>query len=176
MAFSLASFSLTDTQRQHLDQWEAGNFQADWAGMPQPGAAITAEGMTRAALDSTVGQGFFPGIEAGIITQDATIYSTPFDFRIDHATLNPGDLTALMALPWQADFFDCQIAWWPAQRPDRVRIAASSEERARWDRGITSHLLMVHNFPKLGFITAQQDPQGNIVFAEAQRADLTLLV
>jgi hypothetical protein len=28
----------------------------------------------------------------------------------------------------------------------------------------------VHNFPKLGFITAQKDAAGNVVFAEDQRA------
>lgn len=25
-----------------------------------------------------------------------------------------------MALPWQADFYECQGAWWPWQRPDVV--------------------------------------------------------
>jgi hypothetical protein len=34
---------------------------------------------------------------------------------------------------------------------------------------------MVHNFNKLGFITAQRDAQGNIVFAEAQRAPSDLI-
>jgi hypothetical protein len=35
---------------------------------------------------------------------------------------------------------------------------------------------MVHNFSKLGFITAQKDAAGNIVFAEDQRASSDLLV
>ena len=25
-----------------------------------------------------------------------------------------------MALPWQADFYECSTHWWPAQRPDNV--------------------------------------------------------
>jgi hypothetical protein len=126
--------------------------------------------MTRAALRAAVGRGFFPGIEAGIITRDPTIYATPFDFRIDHAQLQPGDLTAQMAVPWQADFFDCAGAWWPSQRPDNVRRIAAASDEVPWDRGITSHLEMVHNFPKLAFITPQRDADGNVVFAEQQRA------
>lgn len=30
----------------------------------------------------------------------------------------PGYFNAYMALPWQADFNECSIHWWPAQRPD----------------------------------------------------------
>ena len=126
--------------------------------------------MTRAALRSTVGRGFFPGIEAGIITQDPTIYASPFDFRLDHAQMRPGDLTAQMAVPWQADFLDCSGAWWPSQRPDNVRRIATSTDMIPWDREVDTHLDMVHNFAKLGFITAQRDAGGNIVFAEEQRA------
>ena len=39
--------------------------------------------LTRAALDATVGQGFFPGIEAGIIVTDPQLYLQPFRFRFD---------------------------------------------------------------------------------------------
>ena len=166
----LFNFNLTKTQIFCLDRWVAGNFQSDWVGLPQPGTALTAEGMTRAALESTVGQGFFPGIEAGIITTDATIYNRPFDFRLDHGQVRPGDLTALMALPWQADFLDCQGGWWPAQRPDDVRVSAASTNRLPWHRGATSYQGMVDNFGKLGFITAQTDAAGKVVFAEDQRA------
>jgi hypothetical protein len=166
----LNRFIIPKQQRFVLTEWAAGRFQSDWQGVPQPANAVTAEGMTRAALQSTVGRGFFPGIEAGIIAMDRTIYATPFDFRLDHAQMQPGDLTALMAVPWQADFFDCRGDWWPSQRPDNVRRVATSSEEVPWARGVGSHLEMVHNFPKLGFITAQRDAGGNIVFAEEQRA------
>jgi hypothetical protein len=171
----LSRVSLTKQQNTALDSWVAGTFQSDWAGLPQPGTTIIADGMTRAALQSTVGQGFYPGIEAGIITADPTIYARPFDFRLDHAQVHPGDLTALMALPWQADFYDCRGGWWPSQRPDDVRPVASSANRMGWARGVNSHLSMVHNFNKLGFITAQPDGQGNVVFAESQRASTDLI-
>src|SRR5205807_10545691 len=105
-----------------------------------------------------------------IIVKDATLYSSPFDFRIDHGSVNPGDLTALMALPWQADFLACDRSWWPSQRPDDVRTNANSADTKRWDRGIKAELGMVKNFAKLGFVTAVKDPAGNIVFIETQRA------
>jgi L-Lysine epsilon oxidase N-terminal/L-lysine epsilon oxidase C-terminal domain len=169
----LNRFILPKQMRFMLTEWAAGRFQSDWQGVPQPAANITAEGMTRAALQSTVGRGFFPGIEAGIITRDPTIYSAPFDFRIDHGQMQAGDLTAQMALPWQADFFDCSGDWWPSQRPDGVRVDANATNQIPWDRGVTTHLGMVHNFSQLAFITAQKDAAGNVVFAEDQRALLT---
>ena len=172
----LNRFRLTGLQHFQLQEWAAGRFQSDWQGVPQPGNTVTAAGMTRAALQSTVGQGFFPGIEAGIIVKDPTLYAVPFDFRLDHGQVHPGDLTALMAVPWQADFMDCSGDWWPSQRPDNVRRMASSATTVAWDRGVTTHLEMVHNFSKLGFITAQKDTAGNVVFAEDQRAPSDLLV
>ncbi|MER9920537.1 MULTISPECIES: hypothetical protein [unclassified Mesorhizobium] len=84
------------------------------------------------------------------------------------------DAPTHMALPWQADFFDCRGNWWPSQRPDTVRISASSPTTLQWARGVTSHLEMVHNFSKLGFVTAQVDPAGNVVFIETQRSDPNL--
>jgi hypothetical protein len=171
----LNRFRLTDLQHFQLQEWAAGRFQSDWQGVPQPGNTVTADEMTRAALQSTVGQGFFPGIEAGIIVKDPTLYSVPFDFRLDHGQARPGDLTALMAVPWQADFMDCSVDWWPSQRPDNVWRVASSANTVAWDRGVATHLQMVHNFSKLGFITAQKDAAGNIVFAEDQRAPSDLI-
>jgi len=29
-------------------------------------------------------------------------------------------MTKRMAVPWQADFFECNEHWWPSQRPDVV--------------------------------------------------------
>jgi L-lysine epsilon oxidase-like protein len=166
----LDRFRLPALMRFQLEEWAAGRFQSDWQGVPPVGSTVTADGMTRAALQSTVGQGFFPGIEGGIITKDPTIYAAPFDFRLDPGQMRPGDLTALMAVPWQADFFDCAGNWWPSQRPDNARLIAGSPEVVPWDRGVNSHLGMVHNFAKLAFITAQKDAAGNVVFVETQRA------
>ncbi|MGR9159702.1 LodA/GoxA family CTQ-dependent oxidase [Rhizobium leguminosarum] len=170
----LQRYRLTSLQNDILSRWESGNFVSDWTGLPGLGNAIDAEGVARAALGGTVGRGFYPGIEGGILLTDPTIYLTPFDFRLDHSQLAPGDLTALMAVPWQADFYDCRGNWWPSQRPDMVRISVDDTAALSWGRGVSSHLQMVHNFPKLGFVTARTDAQGNVVFVETQRADSNL--
>lgn len=166
----LSRYELTARQEELLDKWVSGNFTSDWNGFPAPPATLTAESLTRAALDGGVGQGFFPGIEAGIIIKDRTLYSSPFDFRIDLAQAKPGDLSALMALPWQADFVDCEGNWWPSQRPDDVLPNVSATQRLAWSRGADTYIRMVSNFGKLAFITPQRDTQGNVVFAESQRA------
>ena len=118
-------------EKDHLTRWAAGTFTSDWAGVPAV-AAPTPESLTEAALRGTAGQGFFPGIEGSRILTDPTIYLTPFDFRIDPAVLSPGDVTAMMAQPWQADFLKCAGSWWPSQRPDIAPQAGGSFKK--WGR------------------------------------------
>jgi hypothetical protein len=137
---------LRDWQRQCLSAWEAGDFDATPTATPEPSSALT-----RAALDATVGQGFFPGIEAGIIVTDPQIYLQPFRFRIDQAAVKAGDLTALMALPWQADFLKCNSGWWPAQRPDVAPQAGGA--RPPWLRPSMNHARLVRDVMRLGVIT-----------------------
>ena len=105
---------LLEWQLEHLQQWENGNFVS---GNPIP-EEPPAQRLTQSVLGAAVGKAFFPGIEAGIILKDPDIYSTPFDFRLSDDVVRPGWLTALMALPWQADFLKCEDTWWPSQRPD----------------------------------------------------------
>ncbi len=128
-------------QYEIMKKWADGNFVSDWKGMPrhrtwkelnvaeQPGA------LDRAALEPCIGGPFYPGIEATYITQYGpnggrpNIYSGAF--RFDKSKLNPGDVTHHMALPWQADFYECQQHWWPTQRPDDVVTEAEYQEIAR---------------------------------------------
>jgi len=158
----LHDFQLREWQRQYLDQWVAGNF--DPGAAPDFGVAAT---MTRAVLDGSVGQGFFPGIEAGIIVTDPSLYAMPFDFRFDHSRIEPGDVTALMALPWQADFLKCSGAWWPTQRPD----IAPQDNGARppWLRPSMNHKRLVADVMRLGVITPARDQQGNEIGIERGR-------
>lgn len=114
----LSNYRLTAIQKAHLTRWQNGTFDGTWNGVPPIPANPTPESLTRAALQGTAGQGFFPGIEGGRLLVDPSIYATPFDFRINQAKLTPGDVTALMAQPWQADFLKCAGNWWPSQRPD----------------------------------------------------------
>ncbi|MGR9272889.1 LodA/GoxA family CTQ-dependent oxidase (plasmid) [Rhizobium leguminosarum] len=111
---------LTPSQYALLKVWVDGGYGFDWKqGRPEDLATdITPEGLDRAALDACNGGAFYPGIEAGWLLRNPDAYSEPF--RLSHDRLKPGDATRHMACPWQADFFECNTHWWPAQRPDEV--------------------------------------------------------
>jgi L-lysine epsilon oxidase-like protein len=154
-------FELRPFQKKFLTDWALGSFDDTPAA---PGANLTAEGLTRASLDGAAGQGFCPGIEAGIIVLDKALYTTPFDFRINHALVKAGDLTALMAQPWQADFLKCNTEWWPTQRPDLAFTNPGTFDD--WIRGAAGHRLLVERSGRLGIIVQQG---ANEVFLEAER-------
>lgn len=143
----LHDFELRTWQSNALDAWVAGNFHPGAA--PDRGAC---DALTRSALDGALGQGFFPGIEAGVSMIDPGRYDpNSFEFRLSHSSNRPGDMTALMALPWQADFLKCGSSWWPAQRPFRVK-GADGVFRP-WLRPSMNHQQLVDNFARLGVVT-----------------------
>lgn len=134
--------ALTRTHYDVLQKWARGDFEADWTGAPAPSGVITPEGLDRAALEACAGGAFYPGIEGGWMLRNKGYYSEPF--RFDHGKVSPGDVTKRMACPWQADFFECQLHWWPAQRPDDVmtlddydRIRSIERQLANTDLGDT---------------------------------------
>ncbi len=149
---------LTNTQYAVLQAWKDGNFVNDWAGVPGPGAVVTPGGLDRAALENCVGAAFYPGIEAGGYPEadakfrDKNNFLEPF--RLDPARINPGDVTARMALPWQSDFNACGTNWWPVPRPNQVLPQAGGSYVA-WNRGIGSGADMVTNWHTLGFVVQQ---------------------
>ena len=122
VASRLRNYNYTKWQSEYLDKWVDGNFENI-----DPEAPNLSEALTRSALDGTVGQGFLPGIEAGILLLDSSLYDQPFDFRLSDS-VKPGWVTALMAQPWQADFLKCANRWWPSQRPDTVMQADGGTE------------------------------------------------
>jgi hypothetical protein len=114
---------LTVTKRQYdiLALWNDGKFIADWKGVPAaPPPTVSPEGLDRAALENSTGGPLFPGIECGWIARHAEIYAPLEVARLNPANLKAGDMTKRMAVPWQADFFECNEHWWPSQRPDVV--------------------------------------------------------
>ena len=131
--------------------------------------------LDRAALDACVGNNFFPGIEASINLQDKDIYARPF--RLDHTNLGkvfPGCLTEIMAVPWQADFIECDDkVWWPSQRPDIAMTDANNipGSQAEWADPIfmTDHQGMVEQGLQLGFVVAATSSAGQAVFVEQDR-------
>lgn len=162
------TFHLCKWQHKVLKQFEDGDFVADF-GTATPIDSKSAPALTRSVLDGTVGEGFYPGIEAGIILTDISLYSQPFEFRLDHQKVSAGDLTALMALPWQADFKKCSTGWWPTQRPNVV--PPTLPPRKRWDRGLAeSHTDWVDRGMMLGVVTPRADtPVGAEVQEESRR-------
>ena len=130
--------------------------------------------LDRAALDACVGNNFFPGIEASINLRDKDIYAQPL--RLDPTNAGkvyPGCLSEIMAVPWQADFRDCDGGqWWPSQRPDIAMTDGNKipGSQANWEDPIPEgdHQGMVDHVLQLGFIVAAQ-AGGQRVFVEADR-------
>jgi hypothetical protein len=150
---------LTQIQYDHVKHWADGNFVAD-AGAK---AEWLVDAVNRIALEACSGGAFYPGMETPRIMRDkVAMYVKPFP-RLDTAALKPGEITSGLAVPWQADFFDCQddgyAAWWPATRPDQVfteapqRVVDSQpEEMSRWDDGVSTRKDMVEKWEKLGIV------------------------
>ncbi len=153
---------LTRLQYAAMRKWKEGRFIHDAPGPSGPPEPISPEGLDRAALESCVGGPFYPGIEAGWMLRDTYPYVEPF--RLDQASLEAGDVTKQMAVPWQADFADCrqegELAWWPAQRPDDV-FPEDGGPQVPWTRDLlrANHGMsdMVKNWNRLGFILKRGD-------------------
>ncbi|MCP3392048.1 LodA/GoxA family CTQ-dependent oxidase [Bradyrhizobium sp. CCGB12] len=123
--------TLTPMQYAKFAQWKDGHFAEDWAATRLPAGsrifpvAQQPAALTFAALEFTQGGAFYPGIELTSVVRHRSFYSEAF--RVADA-LVAGDLTKWMALPWQADFYECRDHWWPAVRPDDV-IPVGNYER-----------------------------------------------
>lgn len=167
--------TLTPTQYFFMSQWARGCFDVG----PPPPERDGVDTLDRQVLGNCVGGPLSPGIETTWVTRNPSIYSAPFRLKIAHwkgdpaglaawyrgeglATdndvqrgggLEPGDLTKQMAIPWQADFFDCTVQtpnmvdpainqslthdgvqvppsyyvyWWPPQAP--MHVTAGSRD------------------------------------------------
>lgn len=126
--------SVTPTQYATLQRWAANDFTtgtrpvaigqpSDWESLyPLEQRPLA---LTRGVLERCVGGAFYPGIEITSILKSPKFYCEAF--RINPATVRPGDVTKWMACPWQSDFWECQLHWWPAQRPDDVVKSADLE-------------------------------------------------
>jgi hypothetical protein len=169
---NLAQFVMPKFMQTYLEKWVAGNFISDLNGA-DPGVPVPDQ-LDRAALDACVGNNFFPGIEASINLRDKDIYARPF--RLDQTNLGkvyPGCLTEIMAVPWQADFRDCDGGgWWPSQRPDIAMTDGNNVpgSQAQWEEPIPEgdHQGMVDHVMQLGFIVPTQ-VSGKTVLVEAER-------
>jgi hypothetical protein len=195
--------TLTKTQYAHFQQWANDNFDDDWPSSEpkfrpiwEYSVAEQPAMIDKGALDPCVGGAFYPGIE---MTYIATYPETWSDLcRIDQKTFKPGDITRWMALPWQADFSECNTNWWPAARPDNVvpeeeyqqiletytealegNLEAVLADRPLWIRGIPTvspalDNAMVHAWKDFGFIVPKkyprEGPTAQTVYIETERS------
>jgi len=162
--------TVTPTQYFFLHQWAIGMFD-DGTAAPDNHAGVL--DVDRQVLGNLVGGPFSPGIETTWIVRSPRLYSSAYNVAIAHFkgsneelgayyrehglsltsdpqdgnSTEPGDLTKRMAIPWQADFFDCTVQtpniddadinqsgaddgvevppafyvyWWPPQSPMQV--------------------------------------------------------
>ena len=167
--------AVTEVQYARMERWAQGKFEADWPGAEPPPLLFDKlpdserpKALDRAALEACVGGPFFPGIEVGrILLEEATCDKTrPFRVSVH---LEPGALTARMAVPWQADFHDCAFEdgadWWPGQRPIQVMRGDQPAEwmPRRWKRSD-----LVERWSRLGFVV-EKKAAGKATYVEDER-------
>jgi hypothetical protein len=128
--------SATRTQYFHLQNWAAGTFTADWAGIPAPPVfdnlrtAQQIEQLERAALHDCLGGPFHPGIELTWTMRLPGVWASAYRLKVRPGTdpaqqdygnvLTPdvcinnsydgvaaGSLTRFMGVPWQTDGTSC---------------------------------------------------------------------
>lgn len=123
---------LTKTQYYLLEKWSRGDFESDWNGPPNElhlkdlPVEEQPKILDKTGLALSVGGAFFPGIESTWIMRYQEIYAAPF--RIKSDKYSAGEFTKRMAVPWQADFYECTIqnledsipTWWPSHRPNDI--------------------------------------------------------
>jgi hypothetical protein len=162
---------LTATQKNVIAKWAQGDadgeprWNAAWVDGPPVSDRVTPGGMDQAALENCVGGPLCPGIEAGKLLlrperfeRAKTAGGLP-SFRLDHDEVRPGEVTAEMALPWQADMEACDSYWWPGARPNQVKVAGSpaTADREEWNRGFTRPLFVAGGWADMGFVTRQDE-------------------
>lgn len=163
--------AVTPSMYVMLEKWAAGDFDDDWSGVPPlPPTAITPAGLDQAALEHCAGGGFYPGIEVSWRVREVLKYVEPF--RLDASQIQAGEISQQMAVPWQADFYECKstslggpkVGWWPQQRPEHVYLAATGSQVGWLRNKVHNHQDMVERWHELGFVVQQGDQ-----FVETER-------
>ncbi len=205
-SFYVTWLTLTAKQYNNFKMWADDQFIDDWTGSAPKVKPIWEYHVSeqpamidKGALDPCIGGAFYPGIE---ITYISTYPDTWSDLcRLNQKNFEPGDITRWMALPWQADFSECNTNWWPAARPDNVvpeaeyaqilatynealegSLEAALANRPLWVRGIPTvspalDNAMIHAWKDFGFIVPKvyprEGPGAQKVYIETDRSPYT---
>ncbi|ADG20863.1 conserved hypothetical protein (plasmid) [Paraburkholderia atlantica] len=179
--------ALTRCQYWHMRNWANGTFSKN----RNPPHEFECEALDRIVLQACSGGPFFPGMEVSRIMKDMRLYKARF--RIDpcseiwcgestetncpasHMDGGAGRVTEGLAVPWQADFYECRMdgdaTWWPATHPDKVLVVryadpnhknldrpadVLSEQMELWHFGVNGRGEMVNKWTRLGFVRAKR--------------------
>ena len=169
--------SLTDWQLRHMQAWADGDFEVgslqDPVALDQLPLQDQPHALDAAAMEPTIGGGFHPGIEFPYLVIYREKFAAPFRVAGD---IEPGALSAYMSSPWHGDFWSCNTAWWPTQRPDVVfqyDPKDQSRTHREWYRGYDEHGeplsaedgydQMVYAWPRLGMVLPLKSADGSVV-------------
>ncbi|EDR13863.1 uncharacterized protein LACBIDRAFT_304964 [Laccaria bicolor S238N-H82] len=128
------------------------------------------EELTRAILETAIGDPLYPGIEMYWIAKLNTTYDTNHavkinpPFRINTNTILPGHLTRGLSLPWQCDFDLCKTHWWPSVRPDDIvpkvvfhATVQGSNNKTDFDTAITARTKWTRGLRDTVIVTPTQE-------------------
>jgi len=169
--------SLTDWQLARMADWASNNFVTGSLQKPRPldeyPLAEQPLAMDCAALEPTIGGGFHPGIEFPYLIAYPQKFAEAF--RVAQDT-EPGSVAAFMSSPWHGDYWSCNTAWWPVQRPDIVfqyDEATQTRTYKEWFRGYDEtgkplsstdgYDQMVYAWPKLGMVLPKILANGDLL-------------
>jgi hypothetical protein len=186
--------SVTYLQYERLQRWSNGDFKKERESVANNDNQLfqVLYDLVKTPLVRSAGGAFYPGIEMTVIAREPSLYIEAF--RLDSAKLNAGDITKYMALPWQADFYECRDHWWPGQRPDDVittqefhKLVKTFKDdehqhgledvlfnRIRWDRGIGPRSRPSNDYLYARILPdpAQDDLQAYIDLITVEKIDL----
>ncbi|KOT79100.1 hypothetical protein ADK70_31785 [Streptomyces rimosus subsp. pseudoverticillatus] len=163
---------LTDRQLHMMDKWRDGDFHRDWDQRSRE-PDLTPQGLDQAALDGCVGKTFNPGIEAGRFLLETSHWAQPWRALRFAETVEAGDVTSRMSLPWHTDFAYCVDEWWPVPRPNQVIPEGAEDAYKDWTREwIDSVEEMPSAWHQFGFVTP--DSQGRYRERERRSPELRL--
>ncbi len=189
---AIEELTLTPVQYAHFDRLNQGTFIADWPPDRDPGELDAVRfhqlpiedrpaALNRAAMDFAVGGPFLPGVEIGAVAAEPATYVSSglpdpeIDFRVAD-TVEAGDLTQSLAVPWQTAFNDHNYDdgagvtadnLWPSARPVLVPAKrGGTDDDLLWTRPLTQtghadifenqklpgNVTMIEIWAKLGFV------------------------
>lgn len=206
--------SLTPHQLWKIQEWVNGNFVTgtkpveNFPSTPIEKIPLAEQpaALNFGALEPTVGGGFHPGIELTYYMKEPGFFKEAFRFadaitheevignttkKVEIQPITPGSVSGYMSIPWQGDFWSCNISWWAAMRPDIVvtmdqSLTPPKLDKKLWFRGLAvgipdnadnissyegGYEHMVRYWSDLGYVVpTETTDDGMFVMDETERA------